>query len=166
MTNWKPKTHNLKLYIFVWNFKATELIFTYIYHSLASLSVLFKRKSLIFVNLTLLLHHVSIFSSESLYILPRPQTPVLKVRVFWCKTSIYCWNLSETLSLIYEDLLPVPLFAIWSISAPSVADSLRSLPSILNLIPGILGRSVNLKIPKRFLCRRPVFPDYLSVSCD
>ena len=110
MTNWKPKTHNLKLYIFSWNFKATELLFTYIYHSFASLSVLFKLKSLIAVNLTLLLIHVSIFSSESLYILPRSQTPVLKVRVLWCKTSIYCWNLSETLSSIYEDLLPIPLF--------------------------------------------------------
>ena len=36
----------------------------------------------------------------------------------------------------------------------------------LLLIPGLLGRSVNFKIPKRFLCRRPVFPNYLSFSCD
>ena len=34
-------------------------------------------------------------------------------------------------------------------------------------IPGVLGHSVNLKIPKKFpLCRRLMFPDYFSVSCD
>ena len=34
------------------------------------------------------------------------------------------------------------------------------------LILGVLGRSVNFKIPKKFLCRGPVFPDYLPVSDD
>ena len=33
-------------------------------------------------------------------------------------------------------------------------------------IPSVFGRSINFKIPKRFLCRRLLFPDYLSVSCD
>ena len=32
--------------------------------------------------------------------------------------------------------------------------------------PRCLGRSVNFNITERFLLRRPVFPDYLSVSCD
>ena len=47
-----------------------------------------------------------------------------------------------------------------------MADPFQSLPCLLKLIPGVLGRSVNFTIPKRFLCRRPVFPDYLSVSSD
>ena len=35
------------------------------------------------------------------------------------------------------------------------------------MISGVLSRSVNFKIPHRFLCRRrPVFPDFLSVSYD
>ena len=29
-----------------------------------------------------------------------------------------------------------------------------------------MGHSVNFKIPRGFLCRRPVFPDYLFVSFD
>ena len=68
-------------------------------------------------------------------------------------------------------------FAIWSISACIVSiiawkDPTSSwYPSELamffrKLIPGVLGRSVNFKIPKRCLCRRPVFLDYLSISCD
>ena len=34
------------------------------------------------------------------------------------------------------------------------------------MIPGVLGRSLNSNITYRFLCGRPVFPDYLSVSYD
>ena len=51
-------------------------------------------------------------------------------------------------------------------SSMQVTDPLQSLPCFLILIPDVLGRSVNFTIPKRFLCRRPVFSDYLSVSCD
>ena len=38
----KIKTHNLKWHPFSWNFTAFKLLFTYIHHSLISLSVLFK----------------------------------------------------------------------------------------------------------------------------
>ena len=48
----------------------------------------------------------------------------------------------------------------------ALADPLHCLPCFFKLILGPLGRSVNFEIPNRFLCRRPVFPDYLSVSCD
>ena len=41
----KAKTDNLKWYLFPWNFKAFKSLFTYIYHFLVSLSVLFKHKS-------------------------------------------------------------------------------------------------------------------------
>ena len=67
----------------------------YIHHSLASLSVLFKRKSLGLVNLSSFLHFVSIFWLGRLYILLRLQRPSLNMHVIWCKTGIYIWNLSE-----------------------------------------------------------------------
>ena len=38
--------------------------------------------------------------------------------------------------------------------------------SLIKLIPGVLGRSVNFKITYAFLCRRPVFSDNISVSSD
>ena len=59
--------------------------------------------------------------------------------------------------------------SIWSIIAWKVSASSWS-PSefamFFNIDPRILGRSVNFKILKGFLCRRPVFLDYLSVSYD
>ena len=39
---------------------------------------------------------------------PKLQRPALKADVLWCKTGIYSWNLSEKLSLLYEDSSPVP----------------------------------------------------------
>ena len=36
----------------------------------------------------------------------------------------------------------------------------------LKLIHGVLGRSLNYNITCKFLCRRPVFPDYFSVFYD
>ena len=47
-----------------------------------------------------------------------------------------------------------------------MADLLQSWPCFLKLIPGVLGRLVNFEVPKRFLGTRPMFPEYLSVSCD
>ena len=105
----KAKTQNLKWNLFRCNSKAFELLFTYIHHALASLSVLFKHKSLSFVNLSLFLHHVSTFWLEHLYILLKLQRPAFKVHVLWCKTDIYSWNFSEKVSLMYEDLFPILL---------------------------------------------------------
>ena len=34
------------------------------------------------------------------------------------------------------------------------------------MIPGVLGHSLNSNITHKFLCGRPVFPDYFSVSYD
>ena len=104
----KAKNHNLKWYLYRWNFEVFELLFTYIDLSLVCLSVLFKHKSLSFVNLSLFLHNVSILWSEHLYIMPNFQRPVLKVHVLWC-TGIYSRNLSEKVSLMYEDSFPIPL---------------------------------------------------------
>ena len=64
----KAKAHNLKGYLFRWNFKAIELLLTYIYLFLSSLSVLFKHKSLCFVNLSFFLHDLSVFWLEHLHI--------------------------------------------------------------------------------------------------
>ena len=44
--------------------------------------------------------------------------------------------------------------------------SLQGMNCFFEVIPVVLGRSVNFNTTQRFLLRRPVFPDYLSVSCD
>ena len=90
---YKAKSHNLKWYLFRWNSKSFELLFTYIHHSLASLSVLFIRKSWSFVNSSLFLHHVSIFLLERLY-----------------KLAFTSGIFLKKVSLIYENLFPIPLF--------------------------------------------------------
>ena len=94
-TESKNSYFETKWFLFRWNFKSFELLFMYIHHSLASLSVLFKHKSLIFVNLNLFLHCVSIFWLGRLNILLKLQRPALNMHVIWSKTGIYIWNLSE-----------------------------------------------------------------------
>ena len=109
---------------------------------------------------------------------PKHHRLALKVHVLWCKTGIYSWNLSEKVSLMYEDSFPISLLCnLKYTSLYFIYNSVKSsckwlIPfrdsfqiPFLKLIPGALFRSVNFKIPKRFLCRLPVFPDYLSVSC-
>ena len=74
----------------------------------------------------------------------------------------YSWNLSEKVYLMYEDSFPVPLFcSLKYIRLYFIHNSVKSsckwlipfqsLPYFLKLIPGVLGRLVNFKIPKRFL---------------
>ena len=74
--------------------KAFKLLFTYIHYSLASLFVLFKYKSLTFVNLSLFLNFVSIFWSEHFYILVKRWRPALKVHILWkSKTQVTSYEL-------------------------------------------------------------------------
>ena len=133
----KAKIHNLKWYLFRWNLKAFEPLFTYIHHSLASLSVLFKHKSLIFDNLSLFLHLVSIFWLEHLYVLPKLQRAALKVHILWCKTGIHSWDLSEKYAWCLTIHFQFHFFTIWSISASILsiitwkAPATRWLPSEL-----------------------------------
>ena len=47
-----------------------------------------------------------------------------------------------------------------------VAPPLQSMLCFSKMIPVALGCSVNFKIALRFLCRRLVFPDLPSVSCE
>ena len=129
--------------------------------------------NLFLVNVGLFLHRVSIFWLENLYILQKVYKLALKVRVLCVRAKLafmagiflkkYAWY-----TKIYFQFY---FFAIWSIQAsilptiawkaPASSWSPSELPCFL-----ILGRSVNFKIPKGFLRRRPVFPDHVSVSCD
>ena len=104
----KAKTHNLKGYLFRLNFKVFELLYTYVHLSLTSWSVLFTNKYQGSVKLSLFLHNISIFWLEHLYILPKLRRPALKVHVLWCEIGIYIWNLSEKVSLMYEDSFSIP----------------------------------------------------------
>ena len=94
------------------------------------------------------------------------QRPALKVHVTWCKTSIYSWNLSQNLSLMYEDSFPIPLLCnVKYISLYLIHNSMiwspSELPWFLKLIPGVFGRLEHFQIPKRFLSRRANFPNHL-----
>ena len=66
----KAKTHNLKWYLSPEISKFLNCCLR-TFSFLASFSVVFKHKSLIFVNWSLLLYDVSIFWLEHLYILPQ-----------------------------------------------------------------------------------------------
>ena len=171
--NWKQKliiwtemSLPLKLIFFkIFISDIFELLFTFIHLCLACLSVLFK--SLSFVNLHLFLHDVSIFWLEHLYILSKLQIPALKVHLLWCRTLIYRWKLSEKVSLMFEDSFPIPLLCnLMYISLYLSITAWKASAIFLKLILGVLARSVNFEIPKRFLCRWPVFPVNLSVSYD
>ena len=112
------------------------------------------------------MRRVSIFWLENLYILPKFKRLALKVHVLWCKTGIYSWNLSIKLSLIHENLFPIPLLCNlrytsfyfthksmknFTHKSMQEADPRQSLPCFLILIPAVLGRYVNFKMPKRLL---------------
>ena len=166
----------MKWYLFLWNFKAFKLLFTYIYQSLIKLFVLFKHKSflLTWVCFCIAFQYFGwkIFTScknireleaslESACILV--QNWHLWLESFWKSILGTRKIISNSTSLQFE--VYQPLFNPYSHEKLlQLADPLQSLPYFLILIPGVWGRSVNFKIPKRFLCRRSVFPDYLSVS--
>ena len=42
----------------------------------------------------------------------------------------------------------------------------REKAIFFEVIPGVLGCSINLKITQKFLFRRLVFTDYISICCD
>ena len=139
-----------------------QKLFTCIHHSLASLSVLSKHKSLSFANLSLFFHHVSI---SKLWL---GCLHILHIHVIWYKTGIYIRDFSEKSIADVWRFIANSTFLQFGVYQPlfypkqhekllQVADPLQSLPCFLKLIPSVLGRSVNFKIPKRFLCRRPVF---------
>ena len=139
-----------------------QKLFTCIHHSLASLSVLSKHKSLSFANLSLFFHHVLV---SKLWL---GCLHILHIHVIWYKTGIYIRDFSEKSIADVWRFIANSTFLQFGVYQPlfypkqhekllQVADPLQSLPCFLKLIPSVLGRSVNFKIPKRFLCRRPVF---------
>ena len=148
-------------------------------------------KSLGYVNLSLDLHVVSKFwfgsdtsgtfslcFAQQSYELERP---ALKMHILWCSTDICSCKLSAKLYLMLDNPFPVPSICklnhisvcFIQISTKIICKQLipfRKGPQeshvFFEVIPGVLGRSVNFNITSRFLLIRPVFPDYLSVSCD
>ena len=146
-------------------------------------------KSLSYVNLSLELYVVSTFwlgsdtsGTFSLYFAQQSyelERPVLKMHILWCRTGICSCKLSAKVSLmLYNPYNPVPsLCKLNHISVCFIKTSTKitykqlipfreSHIFFFQVVPGVLGRSVNFNIMYRFLLRRPVFTDYLSVSCD
>ena len=86
------------------------------------------------------------------------ERPALRMRRLWCRLTL-------------DNPFPVPcLCKLNHISVCfiqfhhlQIANSLsfpQGKPCFYEVIPGVLGRSVNFNITYRFLLRRPVFPDY------
>ena len=87
--NLKAKTHNLKWYLFWWNFKVLELL-------LCTFIFFLKQKSFSFVNLSLFLHDVLILWLEShtsvlhLYILHKLERS-WRCKYFGAKLACIAW---------------------------------------------------------------------------
>ena len=100
----KSKTHNRKWCLFRWNLKAFELSFTYIHHSLASLSILFKQKSLSFV----LASHFNVFVWHIFIFCPIARDQPWRCMYFGAKlASIAAIFISNPTSLHGEEYQPL-----------------------------------------------------------
>ena len=144
-------------------------------------------KSLSYVNLSLEWHVASTFwlgsdlsGTFSLYFAQQSyehERPALKMHILWCRTDICSCKLSAKVSLMLGIPFPDPsLYKLNHINVCFIQIStkitykqlipFRESHVFFEVIPGVLGRSVNFSIIKRFLLRRPMFPDYLPVSWD
>ena len=105
------------------------------------------------------------------------ESSALKMHILWCRTGICNCKLSAKVSLMLDNPFPVPSFCkLKHISVSFIQISTRSTCKQLipfreshvffEVILDVLGRQVNFNIKQRFILRRPVFPDYLPVSCD
>ena len=116
-----------------------------------------------------------------LYILPSHHMNLRdqpwRLPLLWYRTDICSCKLSAKVSLMLDNPFPVPsLCKLNHISICFILIStkisckqlnpLRESHVFFEVMPGVLGRSVNFNLTQRFLLRRPVFPDYLSYSCD
>ena len=147
MALFSKRIQNRKQNLIIWNIKDFELLFTYIHPFLASLSVLFKHKSLSFVNLGFFLLHISIFWLEHLYILPKIQRPGCTYS--GAKLAFYSWNLSQKDPWFMKIHIQFNLIAVWSISpsilliiawrAPESGWSATELPVFLKIDPHTFG---------------------------
>ena len=102
------------------------------------------------------------------------EKPALKIHRFWWKTDICSWKHSEKVSLMLDNPFQFHFFVNWSIPAyissrirgESLGNGWFSSEKAMffQVILGVLGRLVNFNIRSRFLLRRPMSLDYLSVS--
>ena len=94
-----------------------------------------------------------------------------KMLILWCKTDICSCKFSAKVSLMLDNPFLVPsLCKLNHISLCFIQISTKSPAKLLipfresnvffEIIPDVLGRSVNFNITRRFLLRRPTFRDY------
>ena len=113
----KVKTHNLKWYLFPWNFKAFKLLFMYIHHSLISLSVLFKHKSF-FVNLSLSCLALQYFGWKIFTSCKNCLGQPLRCAYFGAKLVFIPGIFLKKYPWYMKIYFQFYFFAIWSIPAP------------------------------------------------
>ena len=101
--------------------------------------------------------------------------PAFVMHILGCRTGICCFILSAEVSSMLHDPFPAPFLCnLIHLSLYFIQNSVnitfkQLIPFsashiFLKMITGILGCLLNSSII--FLCRRPVFPHYLSLSCD
>ena len=120
-------------------------------------------------NLTHQVLFLYIYFAQPSYELERPALE--NVHTLVQRTDIFSSKFSAKVSLMLENPFLVSSLCklnhirlcFVQISTKSPAKLLipfRESTVFFEVIPGVLGRSVNFNITKRFLLRRPVFPDY------
>ena len=96
------------------------------------------------------------------------QRPALKMHILWCRTNICRCKLSTKVSLMLDNPFPVPYLCKLNhinLSFIHISTNITCKQLILfreshvffELIPGVLGHSVNFIITQRFLLRQTVF---------
>ena len=114
------------------------------------------------------------------YVLPSNHMnlrPALKMHILWCRIDICSCKLSAKVSLMLENPFPATSVSKLSyislcfihISTKIICKQLipfRESHVILEVIHGVLVRSVNFNITEISIKTSRVFPDYLSISCD
>ena len=99
------------------------------------------------------------------------------ILVLWCRTDICSCKNFVKISLMLDIPFWVPSLCKLShisicfirISTKITCKQLITFKEshvFFEVIPSVLGRSINFNITQRFLLRRHVFPDYLSVSYE
>ena len=123
----KAKTHNIKYYLFRWNFKSFELLFPKILYSLTNLYVLFKHKSLGFINLSWVCSCITFqyFSWNVFIFCSNFKDQPWMSSSFGAKLASISGIFLEKVSSVYKDSFPIPLLSNLYISK-SISASILS----------------------------------------
>ena len=89
------------------------------------------------------------------------ERPALRMRRLWCRLTLdNPFSVPCLCKLNHISVCFIQISTKITCKYLIPYHSLQGKPCFYEVIPGVLGRSVNFNITYRFLLRRPVFPDY------